>query len=47
MRKLFLIIVLLALVIPAAAQDMSAATCDIEPPESSQTVNMIGWTGSV
>ena len=44
MRKLFLIIALLALVIPAAAQDMSAATCDIDPPESSQTVNMIGWT---
>ncbi len=44
MRKLFLIIALLALVIPAAAQDMSVATCDIEPPESSQTVNMIGWT---
>ena len=44
MRKVILIIALLALVIPAAAQDMSAATCDIEPPESSQTVNMIGWT---
>ncbi len=44
MRKLFLIIALLALVIPVAAQDMSAATCDIDPPESSQTVNMIGWT---
>ncbi len=42
MKKLFLIVALLALVIPIAAQDM--ASCNIDPPESSASVNMIGWT---
>ena len=42
MKKLFLIVALLALVIPTMAQDM--ASCNIDPPESSASVNMIGWT---
>ena len=43
MKKLFLIVALLALIIPIAAQD-DMASCNIDPPESSASVNMIGWT---
>ncbi len=42
MKRLILILALLALALPVAAQDMGG--CMIEPPESSATVNMIGWT---
>ena len=42
MKKVMLIVALLALMLPAAAQDMGG--CMIEPPESAATINMIGWT---
>ena len=42
MKRLIVLLALLALVIPAAAQDMGG--CMIEPPESATTINMIGWT---
>lgn len=42
MKKLLLVIALLVLAVPTIAQDMGG--CNIEPPESAQTVNMIGWT---
>ncbi len=42
MRALFVVIALLALLLPAAAQDMGG--CMIEAPESAATINMIGWT---
>ena len=42
MKRLLLMVALLALVMPAAAQDMGG--CMIEPPESATTINMIGWT---
>ena len=41
MKRILLLIALLALVIPAAADDDS---CMIEAPETAATVNMIGWT---
>ncbi|MYE27049.1 MAG: extracellular solute-binding protein [Chloroflexi bacterium] len=42
MKKAILIIALLAIMLPAAAQDMGG--CMIEPPESAAQINMIGWT---
>ncbi len=42
MKKAFLIVALLALMLPAAAQDMGG--CMLEPPESAAQINMIGWT---
>ncbi len=42
MKKAILIVALLALVLPVAAQDMGG--CMIEPPESAAQINMIGWT---
>ena len=42
MKKAFLIVALLALMLPVAAQDMGG--CMIEPPESAAQINMIGWT---
>ncbi len=42
MKRLIVLLALLALVMPAAAQDMGG--CMIEPPESATTINMIGWT---
>lgn len=42
MKKAFLIVALLALMLPAAAQDMGG--CMIEPPENATQINMIGWT---
>ena len=42
MRKAILLVVLLALMLPAAAQDMGG--CMVEPPESAAQINMIGWT---
>ena len=42
MRKAILVVALLALMLPAAAQDMGG--CMIEPPESAAQINMIGWT---
>ena len=42
MRALFVVIALLALLVPAAAQDMGG--CMIEAPESAATINMLGWT---
>ena len=42
MKKSILLIALLALVLPVAAQDMGG--CMIEPPESAAQINMIGWT---
>jgi ABC-type glycerol-3-phosphate transport system substrate-binding protein len=42
MKRLFLILALLALALPVAAQDMGS--CNLDAPESAATVNMIGWT---
>jgi ABC-type glycerol-3-phosphate transport system substrate-binding protein len=42
MKRLLLLVAVLALVMPVAAQDMGG--CMIEPPESAAQVNMIGWT---
>ena len=42
MRKAILLVALLALMLPAAAQDMGG--CMLEPPESAAQINMIGWT---
>ena len=42
MKKAIFLIALLALVLPAAAQDMGG--CMIEPPENAAQINMIGWT---
>ena len=42
MKRLLVLLSLLALVLPVAAQDMGS--CMIEPPESAAQVNMIGWT---
>jgi ABC-type glycerol-3-phosphate transport system substrate-binding protein len=42
MKKVMLIIALLACMLPVAAQDMGG--CMLEPPESAATINMIGWT---
>ncbi|MCY3831682.1 MAG: extracellular solute-binding protein [Chloroflexi bacterium] len=42
MKKALLLIALLALALPIAAQDMGG--CMIEPPESAAQINMIGWT---
>lgn len=42
MKKAFLLLALLALVLPAAAQDMGG--CMLEPPENAAQINMIGWT---
>lgn len=42
MKKAFLIVALLALMLPVAAQDMGG--CMLEPPESAAQINMIGWT---
>ncbi|MDE2774557.1 MAG: extracellular solute-binding protein [Chloroflexota bacterium] len=42
MRKAILVVALLALMLPAAAQDMGG--CMLEPPENAAQINMIGWT---
>lgn len=42
MKRLFLILALLAFALPVAADDMGG--CNIDAPESAATVNMIGWT---
>ena len=42
MKKLIFVIALLALAVPTMAQDM--ATCNIDAPMESASVNMIGWT---
>ena len=42
MKKVLLLIALLALVMPIAAQDMGS--CMLEAPDSAATINMIGWT---
>ena len=42
MKRIVILLVLLALIVPVAAQDMGS--CMIEPPESAAQVNMIGWT---
>ena len=42
MKRLLLIVVLLALALPIAAQEMGS--CNIDAPESAASVNMIGWT---
>ena len=42
MKRLVILLALLALVIPAAAQDMGG--CMLEAPENAAQINMIGWT---
>ncbi|MCY4021794.1 MAG: extracellular solute-binding protein [Chloroflexi bacterium] len=42
MKRLFLILALLAFALPVAADDMGG--CNIDAPESAATINMIGWT---
>ena len=42
MKRLILVVVLLALALPVAADDMGS--CNIDAPESAATINMIGWT---
>ncbi len=42
MKRLMLLMALLALVLPAAAQDMGS--CNIDAPMEAAQINMIGWT---
>ncbi len=42
MKRLVLLLALLALVFPVVGQDMGS--CMLEAPESAATINMIGWT---
>ena len=42
MKRLVLLLAVLVLVLPVAAQDMGS--CMLEAPETSATINMIGWT---
>ncbi len=42
MKRILILIALLALAAPITAQDM--ASCNIEAPEAAASINMIGWT---